>query len=355
MLLGNANHWFWVRDNSSLWSCGEMMRLYLISYHWLDINTDIVFMSRSSTSHLCGTAAGTESQGQPGHQNMTLISLFPAKFSLEGERGAKSAFPLIIPALQGSRWDWELAPAWTEPACCSRKQKQSLGWLCRAISPGHAEFPEIPPRHAEFPEIPVQLEGVVSPSVVQGAIMFPSAFPHPSELPQQWHCLAVGQLSGRKIPVLFLVRGGNEWLSVHGTHECPAYYQCWYSSYAQHMDQGEGKYFLIAASAFLLAWCRDKGPALMDLRWEILRLIRSINEGIGQILAVQSSTLIALRLCFYVFSSPQKELLYLQRDVELLEKNQFAESRWGKWIRVDAFPTNLCGFWSDINLCLNVS
>lgn len=57
-------------------------------------------------------------------------------------------------------------------------------------------------------EIPLELEEVVSPSVVQGAIMFPSfpdpsaLLPHPSHpsqvLLQQWHSLAVCQMSGRK-------------------------------------------------------------------------------------------------------------------------------------------------------------
>lgn len=54
-------------------------------------------------------------------------------------------------------------------------------------------------------QIPLELEEVVSPSVVQGAIMFPSfpdpsaLLPHPSQvLLQQWHSLAVCQMSGRK-------------------------------------------------------------------------------------------------------------------------------------------------------------
>lgn len=57
----------------------------------------------SSTSHLSArcaslTAPEQESQGQPGHQDMTLTSLFPAKFPLAGQRGlrlpTKCAFPL---------------------------------------------------------------------------------------------------------------------------------------------------------------------------------------------------------------------------------------------------------------------
>lgn len=60
----------------------------------------------------------------------------------------------------------------------------------------------------------------------------------------------------------------------------------------------------------------------MDLWWEILRLIRSITEGIGQILAVQSSTstLIALRLCFYVFPPLKKTFCIYKEMLNSLRK-----------------------------------
>lgn len=54
----------------------------------------------------------------------------------------------------------------------------------------------------------------------------------------------------------------------------------------------------------------------MDLWWEMLRLIRSGTEGMGQIPAVQSSAspLIALRLCFYVFP-PLKKGFYIYKGM----------------------------------------
>lgn len=95
----------------------------------------------------------------------------------------------------------------------------------------------------------------------------------------------------------------------------------------------------------------------MDLCWEILRLIRSVPEGIGQIPTVQSSssTLIALRLCFYVFP-PLKKGFYIYKEMLNSLRKIYLQNEDGKNKTVLVLGLQIfMAFVVTISLCLKLS
>lgn len=95
----------------------------------------------------------------------------------------------------------------------------------------------------------------------------------------------------------------------------------------------------------------------MDLWCEILRLIRSVTEGIGHIPPVQSSisTLIALRLCFYVFP-PLKKGFYIYKEMLNSLRKIYLQNRDGKNKTVLVLYLQIfVAFVVALSLCLNVS